>query len=155
MAWLVGIGELIQALADSVKDSIIGCVADVKGHKMFGVEFGVAQDFLEKLHLRFFLAGADHHVSVSIILGRAKHILEDLIPTLSTELRMHGSVGNIKLGFDFERQGVHVRVAKRIKALAVANQGFDFHQILLRPIPYWLTWNLETNGELLPISSGV
>jgi hypothetical protein len=71
---------------------------------MFGVEIRVAQDFPEKLHLRLFLAGADHHVSVRIIFGGAKHILEDLISTLCAQLRVHDSVGNIKLGFDFERQ---------------------------------------------------
>jgi hypothetical protein len=70
---------------------------------MFGVEFSAPQGLLEKLRLRLFLAGADHDVSVRIILGGAEHILEDLIPTLSAELRMHGSVRNIKLGFDFER----------------------------------------------------
>jgi hypothetical protein len=128
MARLVGVGELIQALADSVKDAVVGRVSNIQGHEMVGVEFRASHDFLEELCLRLFLAGAYHHVSVRIILGRAKHFLEDLIPTLRAELRVHGSVSNIKLRFDFERQGVHISVTKRIKALAVANQGFDFHQ---------------------------
>lgn len=77
MTGLVGIGELAQPLADSVQDTVIGRIAHVQGHKMFGIELRVAQCLLEELHLRFFLAGADHYVGVRIILGSAEHVFEE------------------------------------------------------------------------------